>query len=139
MTGRRFEFVFLPEASSCIKASWVLHPGHSTDMAPRCACRCGRRVAASGHFHKTCRIRINAAGGVCKKNVYSAAAKLRADKQNATNNTKNNAKNNPKNNPISSKKRKLELLATNLQRVQDDKTLNDTLKMTPGTIASVLD
>jgi len=76
---------------------------------------------------------------VCKKNVYSAAAKLRADKQNATNNTKNNAKNNPKNNPISSKKRKLELLATNLQRVQDDKTLNDTLKMTPGTSASVLD
>ena len=127
MTGRRFEFVFLPEASSCIKASWVLHPGHSTDMAPRCACRCGQRVAASGHFHKSCRLRITAAGGVCKKNVYSARFKQQ--------NQANNPKTNLKNNPISSKKRKLALLAKNLQTVQDDTTLEDTLKMTAGTSA----
>ena len=135
MTGRRFEFVFLPEASSCIKASWGLHPGHSTHMSPRCACLCGRRVGASGHFHKACRLRITVAGGVWKTNVYSAAAKLRFDKNNA----KYNAKNNAKNNPINSKKRKLDLLAKNLQTVQDDATLDDTLKMTAGTSASVLD
>jgi len=67
--------------------------------------------------------------------VYSAAAKLRFDKNNA----KYNAKNNAKNNPINSKKRKLDLLAKNLQTVQDDATLDDTLKMTAGTSASVLD
>ena len=127
------DFVFLtaPEASSCITASRGLHPGYSTHMAPRCACRCGQRVAASGHFHKSCRLRITAAGGVCKKNVHSAATKLRWKKK--------NTKNNPISNPISSKKRKLDLLAKNLQAVQDDATLDDTLKMTAGTSASVLD
>jgi len=76
---------------------------------------------------------------VCKKNERKAAVKIRADKCNATGNAKynakNNLKNNLKNNPISSKKRKLDLLAKNLQTVQDDPTLEDTVKMTAGTSA----
>jgi hypothetical protein len=72
---------------------------------------------------------------VCKKNVYSAATKRHWTTQNATNNPKNN----PKNNPINCKKRKLALSAKNLLMVQDDATLDDTLKMTAGTSASVLD
>ena len=96
-------------------------------MPPSCACRCGRRVDGVGNHHKACRLRITLAGGVCKPNVRRASDKLRADKHN------------PKSNPIHNKKRKLDLLANNLQMVQDDATLDDTLKMTAGTSASVLD
>ena len=111
-------------------------------MVARCKCLCGRRVRTSGFLHKSCRTRITLAGGVCKKNVYSAVSKLTIAKHNGANNPKNNAKNNPKNNPknnaknnpINSKKRKLALLAKNLQMVQDDPTLEDTLKMTAGVL-----
>ena len=111
MTGRRFEFVFLLEASWCIKANWGLHPRHYTHMPSSCACRCGRRVDCVGNFHKACRLRITVAGGVCKPNVRSAVAKRRHDKHNLANSAKNNAIKNPINNPVSSKKRKLDRLA----------------------------
>ena len=115
------------QARECIKASWWLHSCHSTLMPASCACRCGRRVEGAGNFHKDCRLRITLAGGVCKPNVRRAADKRRQDKHN------------PVNNPKNSKKRKLALLAKNLQTVADDATLDETVKMTPGTSAFVSD
>jgi len=53
--------------------------------------------------------------------------------------TARNLINNPKNNPKNSEERKLALRDANLQAVLDDPTLNDTLKMSPGTSASVSD
>jgi len=69
--------------------------------------------------------------------VQSAAAKRRNIKHNPKNNPKNNPRNNPKNNPKSNNKKKLALRAANLQAVQDDPTILQTLKMTTGTSASV--
>ena len=103
-------------------------------MPASCACRCGRRVECAGNFHKDCRLRITLAGGVCKPNVRRAADKRRQDKHNPVNNPKNN----PVNNPENSKKRKLALLAKNLQTVADDATLDEAVKMTPGTSAHLL-
>jgi len=87
--------------------------------------------------------------------VRRASDKRRSDKHNLVNNPKNNPVNNPKNNPVNNpknwakysaknnakrnKKIKLARLAKNLQAVQDDPTLDATLKMTPGTSASVSD
>ena len=104
-------------------------------MSSPCACGCRLKVASVGHFRKDCRRRITAAGRVCKPNVRSASAKRRALKHAPNKNFKNNPKNNPKYN----KKRKLTLRAANLKEVQDDPTLNLTLKMSTGTSASVSD
>ena len=121
-----------------------------------CACgECDDKVSQVGHYRKACRLRIEAAGGVCPRNVNSAATKrynlnLRPArnlknnpknnlKNNPLNNPKNNPKTNAKNNPVNSKKRKLALRAANLQAVLDDPTLNDTLSMSAGTSVSVSD
>jgi len=87
--------------------------------------------------------------------VRRASDKRRADKHNLVNNPKTNPVWNPKNNPVNNlkdrtkysaknsatrnKKIKLARLAKNLQAVQDDKTLDATVKMTPGTSAPVSD
>ena len=70
---------------------------------------------------------------MCPPNVRSAAAKLRDIKNNPTKNRNNN----PKNNPKTAKKNKLALRAANLQAVQDDPTLDKTLKMSTSTSVSV--
>ena len=76
---------------------------------------------------------------MCKPNVRSAAVKRRDIKHNPNKNFKHNPKNNPLNNPKNNKKRKLALRAANLQAVRDDPSLNQTLKMSTGTSASVSD
>ena len=68
---------------------------------------------------------INQAAAHIFTNVRCATKKL------------NDSKNNPKNNPKSAKKIKLALRAANLKTVQDDPTLDQTLKMSSGTSASV--
>jgi len=73
-------------------------------MPPSCACGCRLRVDWSGNLHKACRRRITAAGGVCKPNVRSAAAKRRGIKHNPNTNSKYNPIN------ISKKKKLLETL-----------------------------
>jgi len=117
-------------------------------MGANCACgKCNGKVGLAGHYRKACRRRIEAAGGVCPRNVGSAGQMrynfkhrpARTLINNPKNNPTNNAKNNPINNPKNSEKRKLALRVANLQAVLDDPTLNDTLKMSPGTSASVSD
>ena len=127
----------------------AIQPFHAHDylwcvsefMPSSCACGCLVNVGAPGHFRKDCRRRITAAGGVCPPNVRSAAAKRYNVKhrptKNLKNNPKNNLKNNIKNNPKSNKKKKLALRAANLQAVQDDPSIHQTLKMSTGTSASV--
>jgi len=102
-------------------------------MTAFCACGCLLNVESPGHFRKDCRRRITAAGGFCPRNVRSAAKK----RYDIKNSLKKNLKYNPKNNPKSAKKEKLALRAANLKTVQDDPSLNQTLKMTTGTSASV--
>ena len=104
-----------------------------------CACGCGFRVGEVGHYRKVCRLRINAAGGVCPRNVHSAAKKRHNFKHNPTRNLIYNPINNPKNNAKNNKKKQLALRAANLQAVRDDSTLDKTLKMTTGMSASVSD
>ena len=137
----KFVFVFLAETQSCVSGlgDYKRDLDRSTQTfytrdcvwcvreimggGTYCACGCRDRVAETGHYRKDCRRRIATAGGVCPPNVRSAASK------------RYNFKQNPKN----SEKRKLALRAANLQAVQDDPTLNQTLKMSTGTSASVSD
>ena len=101
-----------------------------------CACgQCDDTVSRVGHYRKACRLRIEAEGGVCPRNVNSAATK----RYNLNLRPARNLKNNPTNNSKNSKKRKLALRAANLQAVLDDPTLNDTLTMSAGTSACVFD
>jgi len=102
-------------------------------MTAFCACGCLFNVESPGYFRKDCRRRITAAGGFCPRNVRSAAKKRYAIKHSP----KINLKNNPKNNPKSANKKKLALRAANLKTVQDDPNLDQTLKMSTGTSASV--
>jgi len=77
-------------------------------MVAICACgKCNGQVALSGHYRKACRRRIEAAGGVCPRNVGSAGQKLYNSKHRPAMNLKNNLKN--------SEIRKLALRAANLQ------------------------
>jgi len=128
-----------------------------------CACGCGANVRLIGDHRRACRLREQAAGRWCPPNVRSAA-QLRAVKtlnmknhprtnphthkiHNPSNNLKNNPKNNAKNNPINHPKynpktnaknsliRKLALRTKNLKLVQDDPTILETKKMSPGTSA----
>ena len=95
-----------------------------------CACgECDDKVSQVGHYRKACRLRIEAAGGVCPRNVTTAATKRYNLNIRPAKTLIHNTLNNPKNNPVSSKKRKLALRAANLQAVLDDPTLNDTLSM----------
>ena len=102
-------------------------------MTVFCACGCLVNVESTGHFRKDCCRRITAAGGVCPPNVRRAVKKRYDIKHNPTKNRNNN----PKNNPKTAKKIKLALRAANLKTVQDDPSLDQTLKMSTGTIASV--
>jgi len=137
--------VFLVSAS--VKGAWAIQHTHSTlatvcrarECMAKCACGCGAGVEQVGHYRKGCRLRILAAGGVCPRNEASAARKAYNLKHNPAKSLINNPKNSAKNNAKASKKRKLALRAANLQAVIDDPTLNQTLKMSPGTSASVSD
>jgi len=104
-----------------------------------CACACGSKVAEVGHYRKACRLRIEASGGYCARNVQSAAKKRLNLKHNPKNNPIRNPVNNPKNNPKNNKKKQLALRAANLQAVLDDPTLDKTLTMTTGMSARVCD
>jgi len=102
-------------------------------MPNLCACGCRLIVESPGHFRKDCRRSITATGGFCPRNVRSAAKKRYL----IMHTPKINLKNNPKNNPKSAKKKQLTLRAANLKTVQDDPSLDHTLKMSTGTSASV--
>ena len=127
----------------------------------KCACGCGANVRLSGDHRRACRLRELAAGRWCPRNVRSAdqLRRVRAlnsinnpitnkvnnpinnpknsPKNNLKNNSKNNKKNNPKNNPKNNKKNNPKNNPKNnkLKLVQDDPTILETKKMSPGTSA----